>query len=150
MPHANWPHPTSEYQSTLLASSSILVASVVLGMMMTTRTKIVEFSFYPPYLLMSFNAKLLVVAVVVAVCRAPGHRFPLSAATQWHPLTLNARKWVSIFFLKNLCYSADLVCFVESVSVTCPSIHTDPLNPPPDCSALPRNQVYGLQEPYPY
>ena len=43
---------------------------------MTTTTKLVEFSFSSPIcLLESLNVEVLVVVVVLAVCRAPDHRF---------------------------------------------------------------------------
>ena len=65
--------------------------------------------FYPLYkcLLVSLNAEVLVVVVVVAVCRAPDHWSPLSAASQRFSLTLNARKGGIKTILKNLCYKAD-------------------------------------------
>ena len=127
VPYANWHHSTSEptkcstYQQQCIGSTCSL-----LGMEMTTATKLVEFSFLSPIcLLMSLNAEVFVVLVVVTVCRAPDHRFPLSAATH----TASLRHWMPERGYQNnfqeivLWYR--LIMFCQNC-VTCPSIRTEP------------------------
>ena len=67
VPHANWHHPTSEHTkySTYQQQSTGSKCSLWV-MKMTTTTKLVEFSFLPPVcLLVSLNAEVLVIVVVV-------------------------------------------------------------------------------------
>ena len=96
VPHANWHHPTSEhtkystYQQQCNGSKCSLW-----GMKMTTQPKLAEFSFYPLYsLLVSLNADVLVVVVVVDCVQAHDHRSPLSPLTHtaslWHRMPVRA------------------------------------------------------------
>ena len=76
-------------QSTVLTNNSVLVASVIYEeWRWQPQQNLLSSVLSPICLLLSLNA-VLVVVVVVTVCRAPDHRFPLSAAT------LNTRKAVS-------------------------------------------------------
>ena len=70
----------------------------------------------PVCLLVSLNAEVLVVVVVVGCVQAHDHMSPLSAATHtaslWHRMPVVDMKTI----FKNLCYNTDQVCFVKTVS----------------------------------
>ena len=118
VPHANWHHPTSEhtkystYQQQCNGSKCSLW-----GMKMTTQPKLAEFSFYPLYsLLVSLNAKVLVVVVVVGCVQGSRSQVTtFSCYSHCLPLTQNASKGYETIF-KNLCYNTDKVCFAKTVS----------------------------------
>ena len=130
VPRANWHHPTYKHKSTVLTNSSILMANVVLGNEDDNPNKTCWIQFLSSVcLLVSLNAETLVVVVVVTGCMAPDHRSPLSAATLWLPLTLNARKRVSKQIWRT-CVVIQIKYALPNC-VTCTSIRTDPGIPPP-------------------
>ena len=67
VPHDNWHHPTSEHTKYSTYQQQCTGSKYSLWVMkMTTTTKLVEFGFLSPVcLLVSLNAEVLVVVVVV-------------------------------------------------------------------------------------
>ena len=112
VPHVNWHHPTSEHtkyriyqqQCTQVTGSKCSLW----GMKMTTTTKLAEFSFLSPVcLLMSLNAEVFVVVVIVGCVQGSWSQVSTFCCySHCLPMTQNASKGYQNNF-KTLRYNAD-------------------------------------------
>ena len=144
VPHANWHHSTvrqsehtkySTYQQQCNGSKCSLW-----GMKMTTLPKLVEFSLSPVCLLVSLNAEVFVVVVVVGCVQGSwSQASTFSCYSHCLPLTQNASKGYENNFQEPVLYYR-LSMFCQNC-VTCPGIRTDPGIPTPGYSATPRTRV---------
>ena len=94
-------------QSTVLTNSSVLVASVVFGKRWQPQQNLLNSFLSPVCLLVSLNAEVLVVVVVVGCVQGSWSQVS-TFSCYWHclPLTQNVSKGYQNNF-KNLCYDTD-------------------------------------------